>query len=338
MREGKPIWLGIPIYNPAQLEESPALERRKGTFWFQLIPSPKIRKCLMKGAMLRAIRLNVPSGPTHKIVADVILEADTPEPFSHGGDFLAAWDKKYREVLFPQGTYLGTDFNRFGPHTVELATATQEIDITDVLKEFDAAGKKLEIQRKVEIPNIQRKLASGRGSHKLQGRWKTEITLKHHRRKCVLADMRDRKALMVILYIVYRTGARYIAWDAVQGIATLGKKGDLAVSVTNMPKKKALFDLFVEWAEDLRAQGLLPYYRETRLVPPVSRDFCAQCFVEGRGLRKTRAPESLWDEFICADLACGYRGSSHANSARLAALLLKNQVESQPVASIDGRG
>ena len=157
------------------------------------------------------------------------------------------------------------------------------------------------------------------------------MTLLHRRRKRVLQTLRDRKSIMLYLYGLHRTGAAYAAWDAVQGISTHGTKGTLAMAVTTMPKKSSLYILFQNWANDLQAQGFLPHYRETRLIPPVSREICAQCVSKGRGLRKTRVKNLPWDEFRCTDPGCGYQGISHVNNARVAALRLKDQIKSAPL-------
>jgi len=325
---GNPIWLGIPIFAPEQLEETRPLPYRRGMFWFELVPSPKIIECVRRGASVRLIRLNVPTGPTQKIVADVILEAPTRAAFQHRGRFLAAWDRSYPGLNWPTGTYLGSDFNRLGAHTIHLATAAEGLPLSPLLHEFDRVARRLEWHRRWEIPRIQRKLAKGRGTMRQQGRRKTQITMLYQRRKRVLREWRNRRPLMVYLYGLYRTGAKYAAWDAVQGISPRGRAQRLTLSITTMPKRQELYTRFTQWAEDLRQQGLLPHYQETVCITPKSRKICAKCYAEGRGLRHTRKEGTTWDEFICTDPHCGFVGSSHTNSARLAALLLKDQLES----------
>jgi len=102
-RKGEVIWLGLPIYSPHQARNfhDVVLGRRKtvrklGTFWFQVIPSKKIINCLQQGAEVRDIRLNVPKGPTRKIIADIVLSSRDSSAFRHEGRFLKGWD-----ALFP---------------------------------------------------------------------------------------------------------------------------------------------------------------------------------------------------------------------------------------------
>jgi hypothetical protein len=199
-----------------------------------------------------------------------------------------------------------------------------------MMKPFQEAYDKLEKIRRIEIPNIMRKLDSGKGTPKKRGRWKAQVTLLHRRRDRIMTEMK-RQALMVYLYLIYRTGASYAAWDGIQGISTRGKKGALATGVTYLPKEKRLYETFLEWAKDLKAQGLLPKYQETRIVSPYTSQVCSECYIQGRGLRKTRANTIAYDAFKCTDPECGYTGNRHANSARMGALLLKQQIETVPL-------
>lgn len=97
-----------------------------------------------------------------------------------------------------------------------------------------------------------------------------------------------------------------------------------------MPKRKNLYDTFLEWVSDLKEQGLLPKYKGSRIVTPYTSHICSECYTQGRGLRKTRAKNIAYDEFKCIDPECGYMGNRHANSARISALLLKLQIETVP--------
>jgi hypothetical protein len=273
LKKGEPIWLGLPIYSPDQLQEGILRGRKKATFWFRVYASPKIRDCLNRGAQVQSIRLNVPKGPTNKIVAD------TRPP--------------------------------------------------NIMKPFQKAYDRLEKIRRIEIPNIMRKLDSGKGSPKKRGKWKAQLTLLHQRRDGIMTEMK-RQALMVYLYLIYRTRASYAAWDDIQGISTRGKKGVLATGVTYMPKEKVLYDTFLEWVSDLKEQGLLPKYKGSRIVTPYTSHICSECYTHGRGLRTTRAKNIGYDAFKCTDYNCGYVGNRHANSARMGALLLKEQIETIP--------
>jgi hypothetical protein len=332
LKKGEPIWLGLPIYSPDQLQEGVLRGRKQATFWFRLYATPKIRACLTKGAQVKSIRLNVPRGPTSKIVADVTLTAADPLAFAHSGKFLKAWDQLFGAKAFPSGNYVGADFNRIGTYTIAVATSEQELDLTlppNMMKLFQEAYECLEKIRRIEIPNLMRNLDSGEGSPQKRGRWNAQVTLLHQRRDRLMTEMK-RLALMVYLYLIYRTDARYAAWDGVQEIETRGKKGALATGITYLPKGKDLYKIFREWASDLKVQGVLPSYKETRVISPFNSQSCSECFTQGRGLRRTRSKNVAYDEFKCSDPACNYVGNRHANSARISALLLKQQIETDP--------
>jgi hypothetical protein len=303
LKKGEPIWLGLPIYSSDQLQNGVLRGRKKATFWFRLCASPKIRDCLNRGSQVKSIRLNVPRGPTGKIVADVTLTATDPSVFAHSGTFIEAWDQLFGAMAFPFGDYISADFNRIGKYIIAVATSQQEIDLMrppNMMKNFQEAYDRLEKIRRIEIPNIMRKLDSGRGSPQKRGRWKGQLTLLHQRRDRVMTEMK-RLALMVYLYMIYRTGARYAAWDGIQGISTRGKKGKLAIGITYLPKDKKLYDTFLEWALDLKEQEILPNYKETRIVTPYTSQYCSECYTQGRGLRKTRAKTLAYDEYNCTD-------------------------------------
>jgi hypothetical protein len=332
LKRGEPIWLGLPIYSPDQLQEGVLRGRKKATFWFRVRASPKILTCLKRGAQVQSIRLNVPKGPTNKIIADIILTASDPSAFAHSGTFITAWDRQFGNLAFPSGDYIGADFNRIGKYLIAVATAEQELDLTlppNMMKLFQEAYDRLEKIRKIEIPNIMRKLDSGKGTPKGRGKWKAQLTLLHQRRGRIMTEMK-RRALMVYLYLIYRTGASYVAWDGIQGISTRGKKRALATGVTYMPKEKRIYDTFLEWAKNLKEQGLLPKYKEIRIVSPYNTQVCSECYTQGRGLRKTRAKTTIYDVFKCIDPNCGYVGNRHSNSARMGALLLRKQIETAP--------
>ena len=332
LKKGKPIWLGLPIYSPDQLHEEVLLGRKKGTFWFRLYATPKIRKCLDRGAQVKAIRLNVPRGPTNKIVADITLTASKRSVFVHSGKFIELWDQLWGTIDFPEGNYIGVDFNRIGKYIIAVAISKQEIDLTlppNMMKIFCVAYERLEKIRKIEIPNIMRKLDTGKGTPHKRGRWKAQLTILHQRRGRIMTEMK-RLALMVYLYMIYRTNASYAAWDGIQGISARGKKGTLATGITYLPKQKILYEEFIEWASDLKEQRILPNYEETRVISPYTSQACSECLAKGRGLRKTRDKNIAYDEFKCTAPNCEYVGNRHANSARISALLLKENNESTP--------
>jgi hypothetical protein len=329
---GHPIWLGIPIYAPAQFVGDYLQGMRKGRFWFQLIPSAKIQACIQRGACVQTIRLNVPKGPTGKLVADIVLKATDPGAFRHQGQFIRHWDTQYATVPIPIGCYLGSDLNPLGAHALALATEPQEIDLqagANLLQDFIGAAQRLEKYRQWEIPHLQRKLTTGKGVAKKQGRQKAQITLLHQRRARIMQEFKQRRIPMLYLYGLHRTGAQYGTWDAIQGISPQGQGRTLATAVTYMPKARGLLTVVQTWAADLQAQGGLPHFKRIELVPLCSSEVCANCVEQGRGLRKTRADGCPYHEFQCRD--CGLRGDRHANAARVAARLLQRIIENRPL-------
>ncbi|MHA1726763.1 MAG: hypothetical protein ACTSXH_18310 [Promethearchaeota archaeon] len=161
-REGKPIWLGLPIYSPSQAREFHEIirgnrktARRKGTFWFRLLPSQKIVDCIRRGVEVRDLRLNVPCGPTQKIIADIVLSATNESAFEHASKFLRAWDARFGRPSLPAHDILGVDFNRIGAHMVATANPKEEHDLRSPVHPFEQAWKKLEAYRTKEVPFIQ---------------------------------------------------------------------------------------------------------------------------------------------------------------------------------------
>jgi hypothetical protein len=330
LKAGRPIWLGLPIYAPNQLVGNLIQGKKKGTFWFRLFASSKIRECLDRGAQIQDLRLNVPRGPTLKIVVDIILAAADPSAFQHRGQFMKALDRRYGDLPLPQGKYLGSDLNPLGGHMLALATTEQELDIGALMGPFQDARDRLERIRKKEIPNIQRKLDLDKGTPKQQGRWKEQLSCLHHRRQRIMGDFK-RKALMIYLYMLYRTEAEYASWDGIQGLTPRGKRGQLPTEITYMPLRKGLYEGFIEWAADLQAQGYLPKYQETRVVSPYTSQVCSEHLARGQGMKRSRAKNTPYHDFVCTDPSCAYHGSRHSNSARVGALLLQKQVESPPL-------
>jgi len=167
-RNGAPIWLGLPIYAPSQERQFQEVVRRtrntvarKSIFWFQLIPSKKIIKCVRRGANVIDLRLNIPQGPTNKIVADVVLSSSEPNAFQHRGQFLNAWDREFNHPKLPIDDLLGVDFNRIGEYLVATANPSQEHDLSKMMELYRKTHIKLEKIRKWEIPHIQTQLSTG---------------------------------------------------------------------------------------------------------------------------------------------------------------------------------
>jgi hypothetical protein len=339
-RRGEPIWLGIPIYSPDQLQDGLLRGKKKGTFWFQLKPSKKIVMCARRRAVVKDIRLNIPNGPTNKIVADVVLSSEESSAFQHSGRFLKAWDNDFGNPHFPVHDVLGSDFNRIGKYMVATANPDEEHDLEPIMQLYMEIYEKLEKFRKWEIPHIQIQLSTGRDkegkplSSKKRGRLKTQITLLHCRRQKLTKEMK-RQALMLYLYIAWKTKAKYLSWDAIAGISTRGLRGTLAQAITYLPKRKALYDEFKQWVQDLRDRGLLPHYQDAIPVSPFNSQVCAHCLQRTGAQSRTRVKGLPYDEFRCKSCSRSTHRepeiNRHSNSSRVAALLLQQQVQSQKI-------
>lgn len=331
-RQSRPIWLGLPIYSPDQLINGLIEDRRKGTFWFQLIPSKKIVECLNRGAEVRDIRLNVPHGTTFKIVADIILASRDRSAFTHRGKFLKAWDCKYSNLQIHKHNFLGVDFNRIGKYMIAVASPDREIDILSMMERIERAYIKLEKYRRWEIPNIQRKLDAntekdGRPlTPERNVRLRAQITLLHQKRGRVMKEMK-RHALMVYLFLAYKTGAKYLSWDSIGGISTRNKKGALARAITYLPKRKELFDIINIWAKDLVAQGHLTELENIIPVSSYTSQICGRCFKSTGKTNRTLSNKVSYDEFLCT--LCGKHSNRHSNSAQVSAIMLQNHVQNQ---------
>lgn len=343
-RNGEPIWLGLPIYAPSQEQEFQDLISglrnkvvRKAVFWFRLLPGKKITECVQKGANVVDIRLNVPRGPTNKIVADIVLSSQESSVFHHRGRFLTAWDAEFTTLHLPHHDILGSDFNRIGKYMVATANPDEEHELDAIMELYEKTHTKLEKYRKWELPHLQKQLSSGKNkdgnplSAKKRGRLETQVTLLHRKKQRLQKEMK-RQALQLYLFIAWKTESKYLAWDALGGISTRGQSGALAQAITYLPKRKALFDEFRQWAQDLSDQGLLPHYIDTFPVSPFNSQVCAHCFQRTGQQRKTKAKSIPYDEFQCT--ICGrstHHDSKihrHSNSARVTALLLQKQVAS----------
>ena len=331
-RQGKPIWLGLPIYSPNQLKDDLIEGSKKRTFWFQLIPSKKIVECLNREAEVRHIRLNVPNGATYKIVADIVLASKDRSAFAHRGSFLDAWDRENPYLQIPKNDFLGVDFNRIGKYMITVARPDEEIDILSMMERIERAYLKLEKYRRWEIPNIQRKLDTktekdGRPlTPERNVRLRAQITLLHQKRSRVMKEMK-RHALMLYLFVAYKTGAKYLSWDSIGGISTRNKRGALARAITYLPKRKELFDIISMWAEDLMAQGHLHMLKDIIPVSSYTGQICGRCFKTTGKMSRTLSKGIPYDDFLCT--VCGKHSNRHSNSAQVGAILLQNQVQNQ---------
>ena len=326
--QGKPIWLGIPIYSPDQLRDGVLHGSKKGTFWFQVLASKKIRACLERGAVLQHIRLNVPQGPTGKIVADLILSGPS-SAFIHASAFLAEFNKKFGGS-FPNGEIIHCDFNPIGKLAVAASTETNEINLVSsgIMDIFERSRLKLEKIRTIEIPNINRKINRDTSDTKKTNRQKFQLTMLHARRQRIMKEMK-RRALLIYIYCVYKTGAKFVGWDGLT-MDTRGKNGKLPVEITYMPLRQELFYEFSDWAKDLQEEGFLKNFDEIVFIPPVSSDYCSEHVKNGLGLKKTRDKSAPYHEFRCTDPACGYISDRHSNAARVGAIMLSNLITSVP--------
>jgi hypothetical protein len=329
-KDDKPIWLGLPIYSPDQLVNGVLQGRKNGTFWFQLVPSKKIVKCLQQGAIVRDIRLNIPKGPTRKIIADIVLSSSDKSCFHHEGNFLKSWDNKFSELQFPSHSLLGVDFNRIGKYMVAVATPDSELNITKMMELYESTYEKLEIYRTCEIPNIQSKIdknSNGKEDNsKKMGRLKAQITLLYQKQQNLMKEMK-RQAIMLYLFIAYKTGANYLSWDSIGGISNRGKSGALAQAITYLPKQKAQFELCKQWAEDLRTQQLLNNYKDIIPVSSFTSQICAHCFKNTGKLKKTLVKGLDYDIFQCKE--CSKTSNRHSNAAQVSALLLEQNFHTQ---------
>jgi hypothetical protein len=292
-----PLWLGFKIHTPDQFREDGNLAGRyKGTLWFRLVPTQKIRECVQQGAVVKAIRLNVPRGAANKIVADVILGATSRAPFRHSARFLQHWEGLFKEVGIPKTTYLGQDLNRLGKDMLALGTDQRELDISALMAEFEREYQKLELFRQKLIPALQRNLTCKKdGKH---GRRKTELTNLHNKRGKIMQEY-NRRVLMVYLYAIWQAHARHVAWDGIEGLTPRGKKGAFAVAVQSLPNNRDQFALFQDWLEDLKHLKLLSQETQIHVVSPFTSEVCPRCYAKSGKRTKNRDKTTAYHEFKC---------------------------------------
>ena len=333
LRQGKPIWLGIPIYAPDQFDV--ATRRlsgsRKGVFWFELVPTGPIVARLRRGARLETIRLDIPRGPARKIVADLILAAEDRVPFARASRFIGAMHATHGSTTFPRDEYLGCDLNALGPHAIALGTSKQTIDLrsgANLLAPVERAASRIHAIR-VEIARVQHAIAVATANGVDAGRQQGQLALLHQRVARVREDT-ERHVLMIYLYVLHRTGARHASWDAV-AVSTRGSRGTLAIAITGMPKRAGLLAAFETWARDLASAGLLPRFEDVTPVSPYTGGVCDDCVAATGEFRRTRKTGIPYHEFECT--SCGKAGGRHQVSARVAALLLKRIVEQTIISS-----
>ena len=334
LMQGNPIWLGISIYSPDQFDQATRKisGNRKGIFWFQLVPTPPIINRLRKGARLKSIRLNVPSGPTRKIVADMTLISDDPEAFARSNGFIKEMNDEFGTKFFPRDDFIGVDFNKLGKHGIAVGTVNQRINLHEgknIMASIEKAAGKIDAIRG-EIGRLQGAIASNTVDGGRRGRQEAQLSLLHKRLANVRKDA-ERKVLMIYLYAIHRTGARHASWDAVT-VSTLGKHGTLANAITYMPKRKDLKDEFESWSRDLVDAGLLPSFKGVTPVSPFTSQVCDDCFSRTGKQARTRKKGIPYHDFECTNPSCGNKGNRHEVSARVSAIMLKSKIEASTTA------
>lgn len=325
--QGKPIWLGISIYSPAQFDSTTwkLSGKRKGIFWFQLLPTKPLIKRIRRGARLESIRLNVPRGPTRKIVADLILSSKDPKVFARSGAFIKALDKKYGSKPLPKGDYLGSDWNKLGGNAVVVGTEKNRIDLRkdgDLMESIETAASNIVVLRK-EIGLLQRAITKNKAKENKKGRQESQLTLLHQKIVRIKKQV-EKELLMRYLYVTWRVGAKHVGWDAIN-LSTRGRRGELANIINYMPKRQTLFEEFKEWAKDLKQAGIFSNYESTRAVTPYTGQICDECLATTGKIERLGKKVAFNEKFMCVD--CGNEGDRHQVSARVSALLLKQQVE-----------
>ncbi len=346
--EEKPFLIGIPIYTLNQFNNNARKNPyKKDTFYFNVFPTKKMIHAVRNGAIVRDMLIHPPCGASRTIDISITFSSTNPEAFTHRGNFLSDWDRKFKnsKVLssvkcyrgkisyhgFPSSKYLGVDFNRIGEYLVALGTPEGELDIRSLTKSFKAAYKKLELYRKKEIPSLQRSIEREESKHipnkaKI-GRLKVQIQFLHRKRNNIATEVK-RQALMLYVYIAKKIGANFVSWDGIESISTKGKKGNLAQSISYLPRRKDLYDYFIKLINDLKSHQLLPNITHVITVSPFTSSVCGDCTLKnGNELSKTRSPTSDYDFTTC--LVCGKTSNRHANAGQVASILMKRHVHAQ---------
>ncbi|MHA2368399.1 MAG: hypothetical protein ACXADX_06235 [Candidatus Hodarchaeales archaeon] len=321
-----PLWVGFNLYTPDQFRANGTLNgRHKGTLWFRLFPTKKIRECVQKGAVVKAIRLNVPRGATNKMVADIILGATSRTPFRHSVRFLQRWEAQFPNIIIPKSIYLGQDLNRLGKDMLALGTDQRELDISALMAEFDREYQKLELFRQKLIPALQRNLIRKKDGK--NGRRKTEITNLHNKRGKIMHEYNQR-VLMVYLYAIWKAHARHVAWDGIEGLTSRGKKGAFAAAVQSLPNNRDQFALFHDWLDDLQHLKILLPETQIHVVSPFTSAVCPLCYAKSGKRNKNRDKTTTYHEFKCKQ--CGYTGNRHSTAAMVEAVDMKHTIEGIP--------
>jgi hypothetical protein len=322
----QPLWVGFNLYTPDQFRKDGILNGcNKGTLWFRLFPTKKIRDCIQKGAVVKAIRLNVPRGATKKIVADIILAAESRTSFSHSTRFLQHWEERFRNLVIPESPYLGMDLNRLGKDMIALGNERHELDMADIMVDFEQASRKLALFRHKIIPTLQKNLTRKKDGK--NGRRKTELTNIHQKRGQIMREA-NRRVLMVYLYAIWQAQARHVAWDGIEGLTPRGKKGAFAMAIQSLPNNRDQFALFRDWLDDLKHLELLPPEIQIHVVSPFTSQVCPLCYARSGRRNKNRDVTTGYHEFRCK--ICGHTGNRHSTAAMVEAIAMKKAIEGIP--------
>ena len=279
-------------------------------------------ECILKGARIKSIRLNVPKGASNKIIVDITLGAESRVPFAHASQFLKKWDEIFPTLNIPQSQYLGKDLNRFGKYMIAISSVTHNFDMLDIMAEFHREYEKLELYRKKIIPGLQRNLVVKNDGN--NGRRKNEITNIHNKRHRIM-DEYNRRILMIYLYYIYKSKAQHVSWDGIEGISNRGLRGDFAVAIQYLPNNLKQFELFKEWLEDHKMKNLISKDIEIHQVSPYTSKVCPLCYVKSKKLNKYRDKNTGYHDFRCK--MCGYESNRHSTAAMVEAISVKHAIE-----------
>nr|MDO8115439.1 hypothetical protein [Candidatus Sigynarchaeota archaeon] len=326
MRDGKPVWLGIPIYTPDQFDTRRGIldQRKRASFWYQVIPTKAIIERLQRGAAVQLLRIHPPRPASRKIVVDIVLSASDRVPFKRSTRFIAAMDAIHGTKDIPKGSYLSNDLNELGKNVIAVGTETSRIDLDDLgfMEEFKNAKDRID-KCMEEMALVQGAIDRGNGSPGKQRRRKAQHELLGKR----VADLKaqvDKAVVLLYAYMIRRTGAKHVGWDKVE-VTNRGTRGKLAKAVTSMPKRKDLKEECAGLCADLQDAGFLPSFQMLHVSPPYTSQVCDACFARTGIPHQSRDPAAPYQEFKCN--ICGSKTTRHVASARSAALFLQRAIE-----------
>jgi hypothetical protein len=234
--------------------------------------SHRMIEVLTNGAQISHSRLRPPSGPSQKLIIDLVFSG-LQNCFVPTFQFLDAGNKHKHEsneaflARKPKGTdrkppskdsVLGTDRNRVGIHTLYFATPEKVLDTGTELEQVHTIGKQLKVVRK-ELPPIARKIAltehalsrcKNRHRKKMLqeklGRLQVEQTLLH-RRKGNLKETHDLECSLGGARVILNNRAGALAVEELE-LSPQETRGGLAVAITDMPKKAAIVERMVSYS------------------------------------------------------------------------------------------